>query len=231
MRKGINDVQKQAALNQRKVAVNLTGGYITSGLAGTELTTTSPFATAFGGIADRLNQLSNSAGLPSLPPINFGGGVPGNLVGGYGQSLSNMFSGNFNSFQGGLSIDWTPRNNAAESSLAQTTIGERRIALQRRQTEQGIEAQVRNALQALTTSEQRITAAESGARAAKEKLDSETRLFQTGESTNFFVLTRQNEFSDAKRRVVVATLEFNKSVARLEQAVGKTLEQHAVKLK
>jgi HAE1 family hydrophobic/amphiphilic exporter-1 len=231
LRKGINDVQKQAALNQRKVAVNLTGGYIASGLAGTELSTVSPFATAFGGIADRLNQLSNTAGLPPLPPVNFGSGVPGNLVGGYGQSLSNMFSGNFNSFQGGLSIDWTPRNNAAESSLAQTAIGERRIALQRRQTEQGIEAQVRNALQALTTSEQRITAAEAGARAAKEKLDSETRLFQTGESTNFFVLTRQNEFSDAKRRVVVATLEFNKSVARLEQAVGKTLEQHSVKLK
>jgi outer membrane protein TolC len=67
-------------------------------------------------------------------------------------------------------------------------------------------------------------------RAAKEKLDSETRLYQTGESTNFLVLTRQNEYSDSRRRLLVAQLDFNKSVARLEQAVGTTLESHGVEI-
>ncbi|MBL8227977.1 MAG: TolC family protein, partial [Bryobacterales bacterium] len=100
-----------------------------------------------------------------------------------------------------------------------------------KQTEQAIEAQLRNALQAIETSQQRMQAAEASARAAKEKLDSEVRLFQTGESTNFFVLTRQNEFSDSRRRVVLATLEFNKSVARLAFALGSTLQGHQIKLK
>ncbi|MEJ7605365.1 MAG: hypothetical protein WKF37_03650 [Bryobacteraceae bacterium] len=31
------------------------------------------------------------------------------------------------------------------------------------------------------------------------------RLFQTGESTNFLVLTRQNEYADSRRREVVAS--------------------------
>ena len=57
------------------------------------------------------------------------------------------------------------------------------------------------------------------------------RLFQTGESTNFFVLTRQNEYLDARRRAVLAHLDFNKAVARLEQAVGTTLPNHNVTLK
>ena len=57
------------------------------------------------------------------------------------------------------------------------------------------------------------------------------RLFQTGESTNFLVLTRQNEYTDARRRSLVAKLDFNKAVARLEQAMGATLESHHITLK
>jgi HAE1 family hydrophobic/amphiphilic exporter-1 len=94
--------------------------------------------------------------------------------------------------------------------------------------EQLIEAQVRNALQALETARQRITAAEASERAAKEKLDSEVRLFQTGESTNFLVLTRQNEYLDSRRRAVVANLDWNKALARYRQATGETLGAHNV---
>ena len=92
-------------------------------------------------------------------------------------------------------------------------------------------AQVRNALQALQTARQRIAAAEASARAAGEKLQSELRLFQTGESTNFLVLTRQNEYADARHRALAARLDYNKSVARSEQALGKTLEAHGVSLR
>jgi outer membrane protein TolC len=107
---------------------------------------------------------------------------------------------------------------------------ERQLKLQQAQLEQGINLQVRNALQTLDTAKARITAAEASARAAQEKLESETRLFQAGESTNFLVLTRQNELSDSRRRAVLARLEFNRAVARLEQALGVTLDAHAITL-
>jgi outer membrane protein TolC len=68
-------------------------------------------------------------------------------------------------------------------------------------------------------------------KAAQEKLDSEIRLFQTGESTNFLVLTRQNEMLESRRRAVVAQLEFNKATARLEQAKGETLETYKITVK
>jgi len=60
---------------------------------------------------------------------------------------------------------------------------------------------------------------------------SEAALFQSGESTNFLVLTRQNEYADSRRRVLVANLDFNKAAARLEQAMGATLESHHITLK
>lgn len=232
VRKDINDVQRDTAVNQKKPAVNATALYTSNGLAGALLQNTNPFTTLTTVLVDRVNQLSTAAGIPQLPNISLGGGgVPPNFIGGVGQSLSNLFGGNYSSFQGGLSIDWTLRNRTAETAVAQTVVAERRIALQRRQAEQAIEAQVRNAMQAISTSEQRIAAAEASARAAKEKLDSETRLYQNGESTNFFVLTRQNEFSEARHRVVLSTLEFNKSISQLQFALGRSLEAHSVKLK
>jgi outer membrane protein TolC len=152
-------------------------------------------------------------------------------VGNYGTALGNLFGGRFQSFQVGLSIDFNFRNRAAGANYSQTLINEKRIGLEKARAEQTIEAQVRNALQGITTARQRIAAAEASARAAKEKLDSEQRLYQTGESTNFLVLTRQNEYADSRRREVVARLDYNKSISRLQQAIGTTLSTHQISIK
>jgi HAE1 family hydrophobic/amphiphilic exporter-1 len=169
------------------------------------------------------------AGLPPLPALSFGS-LPGVLVGGYGAALSNLFGGRYPSVQVGLSLDLNFRNRAAEASLAQSTIAERRLKLEETRLQLTIEAQVRNALQALQTARQRIAAAESSVRAAKEKLDSETRLYQAGESTDFLVLTRQNEYADSRRREVAARMDSNKAIARLRQAIGSTLETYGIRI-
>ena len=127
-------------------------------------------------------------------------------------------------------MDLTIRNRTANANYAQTVIGERRLKLEQARTEQLIEAEVRNSLQGIESSKQRITAANTSVRAAREKLESETRLYQTGESTNFLVLTRQNELADSRRRYILALLDFNKSVARLQQAVGNTLAENRITL-
>lgn len=231
IRSDINQMQKDLALNQRKPQLVLSGAYVQSGLAGTALANENPFSSFSRLLAERINALSANAGLAPLPVQNFGGGVPVDFAGGYARSLGNLFSGNYQGFQAGLTLDFTFRNQAAESALAQTAITERRLALERKLLEQAVEAQVRNALQAVATSKQRIAAAEASVKAAREKLDSEIRLFQTGESTNFLVLTRQNEFSDSRRRLVQATLEYNKSLAQLALALGGTLERYNIQLR
>jgi len=226
-----NDEQKKLAASATKPQVNLTANYINSGLAGTQPATTGGFAAALGPAFARIDQLSILAGLPPLPTTNLGGsGVPSNFLGGYGQSLSNLFGGSFQSVQAGLNIEWNPRNRAAKAQLEQATIAERRLKLSRAQLEQGIGVEVRGALQALESARQRITAARASETAAQEKLSSEIRLFQTGESTNFLVLTRQNELLDSRRRVTAAVLQLNKAVARLHQVLGTTLETHKVSI-
>jgi HAE1 family hydrophobic/amphiphilic exporter-1 len=225
LRTEVNQMEREFAADQVKPQMNLVGNYINSGLAGAIASIDNPFSSSNVALYQRVNELSARNGLPTITLPSFGS-TPGVLVGGYGSTLSGLFGGNYQTFVVGLQVDWSPKNTTAEANLSQTVIAERRLKLQREQSEQAIAAQVRNAMQAIQTARQRIIAAEASARAAKEKLDSETRLFQTGESTNFFVLTRQNEYSDSRRRVVVSRLDFNKAVARLRQAVGTTLETH-----
>ncbi|MBI4875156.1 MAG: efflux RND transporter permease subunit [Acidobacteria bacterium] len=230
LRREVNDIQKLAAAEQGKPQVNLTASYGSSGIGGAVRTGENPISASQALTGQRLNQLSALAGLAPLPVTSFGG-LPDVLIGGYGTALSNVFSGRYQSVQVGLQFDLNLRNRAAEATLEQASIAERRLKLERTRVEQAIEAQIRNSLQAIETAKQRIAAAQASERAAREKLDSEIRLFQTGESTNFLVLTRQNEYLDSRRRVVVANLDLNKAVSRLAQALGATLRSHNVTLK
>lgn len=222
-----NRIDEAQNANLLKPLVNLVASYSNTGLAGTLRPGDNPITASSAASSARVNQLSMLAGLPPLPSGSFGA-IPPSLIGGFGQTLANVFGGSYQGAQVGLSMDLTFRNRAARASLAQNAITEKRLKLLLNQAEQIVEAQVRNALQALQTARQRITAAQASEAASREKLESETRLFQNGESTNFLVLTRQNELLDARRRAVVAQLDYNKAVARFEQASGTTLEQHKI---
>ena len=229
LRQESNAYDQQLAAGQTKPQVNFVGSYINSGLAGSINTAPNPFAASLSPLYDRLNALSAVAGLPPVT-VASSGGLPNSVIGGYGTTLGSVFGGNYQTVSVGLSLDLIFRNRSAEALAAQSAIAGKRLKLDQSRWELTVEAQVRNALQAIQTARQRISAAESSEAAALEKLESETRLFQTGESTNFLVLTRQNEYLDARRRTVVARLESNRATARLEQALGSTLATYHVKL-
>jgi HAE1 family hydrophobic/amphiphilic exporter-1 len=230
LRQQANAYDQQYAADQAKPQVNLIASYTNSGLAGAINTAPNPFNALIDPIFSELNLLSAAAGLPVVPPLA-SAPLPNSVIGGYGTALSSVFGGNYQSASVGVQFDLTLRNRSAQAFAAQTAVTGKRLKLEQAQIEQAVEVQVRNALQAIQTARQRISAAEASEAAAKEKLESETRLFQTGESTNFLVLTRQGDYLDARRRTVVARLESNRATARLEQALGTTLSTYHVTLK
>ena len=231
LRKENTATQKELSLNQLKPQVNLVATYYSAGLGGQLSGVDNPFTSSNAALYARINQLSAVAGLPAFTPPSFGGAPPDYLTGGVGTALGNIFTTRFHSISGGIQLEWNPRNRTAQAQLQQAVLGQRRLELERTRFEQLISAQVRNALQGIQTARQRIEAAQASARAAKDKLDSEIRLFQTGESTNFLVLTRQNEYADSRLRVVVANLDFNKALARLRHATGSALQHYAIQPK
>jgi outer membrane protein len=226
----INRVDVRYFENQTKPQVDLVAQYATTGLSGTVTSTANPFAGSTLLLLDRLNQISDTLGLPPvvLPPT---GALPGFLVGGYGQSLSNLFSNDFRTARVGVSFSLPLKNRAAEGQLGRALAEGRKIDAQRKTLEQAIEVEVRNALQAVETTRQRVETARAAREAAQKQLDSEQRRFQAGLSTTFFVLERQNALSEARGRELRAMTDYNKALADLQRVMGTTLVTANVELK
>ncbi len=199
-----NCIQQRQDADLLKPRLNLVAGYSLAGLAGS---------------------IRQDGPLSQFAP---GAALPASLAGGLGSSLTSLFGGNYQSVQAGIAFEFTVHERAARANLTADAIAAKRFDLMRSRVEQTIEAQVRNALQALETARQRVRAAAAGATAAKDKLESESRLFTHGESTNFLVLTRQNEYSAARRRQVDADAAFNKAVAQYQAAMGATLASRGI---
>src|SRR6185369_6314607 len=100
----------------------------------------------------------------------------------------------------------------------------RRIQNQREQLEQQIDAEVRNALQELRSSEARLTAAAASRNSAEQVFTSEQRKFKAGLSTVFLVLQRQTDLLVAQSRELKAQTDLNKAISNLQRAIGTTLE-------
>jgi HAE1 family hydrophobic/amphiphilic exporter-1 len=215
--------QIRYARNQTKPQMNLVVAYSNAGLAGAVNNVANPLSNQNAALYNRVDLLSLQAGLPPVPQPEFPP-PPQSLIGGYGSALSNLFQGNFPTISAGVSFDFNLRNRAAEGLLEQSVLTDRQIKLETARVEQAVTAEVRNAMQFIQTAKQRITAADASVRAAQEKLESEIRLFGTGESTNFLVLTRQNELADSRSRSIAARLNLFKSLVRMSQATGDALQ-------
>ena len=93
-----------------------------------------------------------------------------------------------------------------------------------------IEADVRNALQAVTSAQSRLDAAVLARRSAEEQYASEQRQFQAGTSTVFLVLQRQTDFIGARSREVRSRADFEEAVANLDRATARVIEAQNITL-
>jgi outer membrane protein TolC len=229
-----NEIDRTFFKNQTKPQVNVVGGYTLSGLAGDPLDTTSqpPVGTSDSALYSRLNELSLLASLdPIDPPVtSTATGVPPFFVGGLGTSLSNLFARRFPTALVQLQMDLPLRNRTARANLARSEIVATQLERQRQQLEQAIESEVRDAMQAVRSSEQRLEAAALQRRHALEQYESERRRFESGLGTVFLVLERQTVYVTSQALELRARADHNQAIAQLERAIGGTLEWHGVKL-
>ena len=230
LRGELNKIDSEYLRNQTKPQVDFFVTYGAAGLAGPLRATENPINASNAILYGRINQLSGLAGLPPLPIANTGG-TPESLIGGYGQSLANLFKNDFRSWRFGLNINLPLRNRTAEANLGRSLAEGKQIEAQRQKTEQLIEVEVRNALQAVETARKRADAAKNSRVNAELQYQSEQRKFDAGQSTNFFVLDRQNALSSARGRELRALTDYTKAVADLQHALSTTLSSNNVEVK
>ena len=156
--------------------------------------------------------------------------VPPLLMGSYGQSLSTLAAGTFPTAQVGVKVSLPLRNRTAEAQAAISMAEGRRLRTVQDQLGMAIEADVRNALQAVLATESRLDAAALARRSAEEQYSSEQRQFQAGTSTVFLVLQRQTDLIAARSREVRARADAGEAIANLDRATAGTIEARGIKL-
>ena len=193
----INKIDERYFRDQTKPQIDLVGSYTSQGLAGSET------PAAF-----------DDMGNPLVPPV---------LVGGLLNSFSNLAAFRFPSYRIGVSISLPWGNRVAKANLGRVLVESDRLANTRAQTEQVIEAEVRNALQALRSAESRLESAAAARSAAEELYASEERQFRSGTTTFYLVLQRQTELTAARGREIQARTDLNKAISEFQRAIGNTL--------
>ncbi|HKO61602.1 MAG TPA: TolC family protein [Pyrinomonadaceae bacterium] len=224
----INQIDQKFFRDQTKPAIDLVGTYGLVGLSGSANPAgNNPFAGSNLQLRERVDLLSQLNGLPPLPvqPVQ---GISPDLIGGFNQSLQNLFSNQYNNVRVGVQINLPLRNRTAEGQLGRSLVEGQRLATQREQLEQVIQVDVRNALQVVRSGEARLRAAVIARDASEQQYQSERRKLDAGQSTVFLVLERQTALTAARGNELRAQTELNKAIAELQRATGNALTTHQI---
>jgi outer membrane protein len=230
LRGDLNRIDVDFFRNQTKPQIDFIATYGTVGSAGPLRPGVNPITAGNALLAERVNLLSTMANLPPLPVSNLDG-VNQDLIGGYGTSLSSLFKNEFRAYRFGVNINLPLRNRTAQANLGRALAEGKQIDVQRQRMLQVIEIEVRNAQQAVETARKRIEAAKNSRINAELQYQSEVRKFDAGQSTNYFVLDRQNALSAARVRELRGLVDFTKAAAELQRAMSTTLTSNNVEVK
>ncbi len=197
------EVESESARNRVLPRLDLVASYARNGLAGT--------------------QNPNLAQFPGFPVT-----VPGGLIGGVGRSWGTIGDNDFPNASVGFSFGIPIGNHAAKADAAAAAAEQRQAAVTLAQIKQRVGVEVRSAALALETAAQRIEAARAGLRAAQTQLTAEKDRFAAGLTTNFFVLTRQNDLAQAQLTETAALVDYRKARTEFARAAGSLLSDRKI---
>ena len=237
----INQIDQRFFRNQTKPQVDIVSTIATTGLAGTPAATLpagtllpiisgDPDSDADAFLLAQIQDVQRRAGFPvATSPVQAAPSLaPSALVGGYGQTLKNLFNLNTYNVIVGVSIQIPLRNRTAEANLAGARIQGEQLQASLRSQDQIIEVDVRNAAQAVETSRLRVLAAREARANAEMQLEGEQRLYQVGRSTTFLLFQRENALTNARGAELRAETDYNKALADLQRATSTTLRANNV---
>jgi outer membrane protein len=124
----------------------------------------------------------------------------------------------------GVNLSVPLGNHSAQGNLAVARANERSSELALRDQELGIQLEVRQAFRNVDAAEKGVEAAKKTRFFREKDLEAEQKKFENGMSTNFLILTKQNDLDSAKSAEVQAQITYAKAVTAMEKAVGNLLE-------
>lgn len=162
------------------------------------------------------------------PPGTIDPGLAPGTEGGFRRSFGQIGDGDFSNTRVGFELRIPIRNRTAKADAVIAGAAERQAAALLARTRKQVRADVLDAAAGLETAEQRIAAAAAAREAAQVQLDAERERFAVGLSTNFLVLTRQNELSRARLDEIASLYDYRNARTAVARATGTLLADHGI---
>ncbi len=180
-------------------------------------------------LLNSLNSTRTTLGLPVFTnPTQIIPASPGFLFGGFNQSLSNIFRSDAPNFSIGVTISFPFRNRTAKANYDGAKVQQHQLDAQVRSEEQFVLVDVRNAVQSVETSQQRVSTARRARESAEIQLDGERKLYEAGKSTTFLLFTRENTLANARNAEIRAETDYSKAVADLQRATATSFRANHI---
>jgi HAE1 family hydrophobic/amphiphilic exporter-1 len=183
-------------------------------------------------LLNAINLTRIQTGLPTVfvnPPVVIPAG-PTFLFGGFNRSLANIFRSDAPNYSIGVTFSFPFRNRTAKANLAGAEIQRNQLDAQIRGQEQTVIVEVRNAVQAVETTRQRILTARRARENAEIQLEGERKLYEAGKSTAFILFQRENGLTNARNAEIRAETDYNKAVADLQRVTSTAFRANNVQL-
>ena len=149
---------------------------------------------------------------------------------GYSRALNQVFSRDFPSYTFGVSFAVPILNISARAAAKQAEYDVQLSKVSQEQTRQNIALNVRSAVRAIDTAAKEITASRTAREAAEQNVEAERRRYENGLSTNFQVLTIQQQLSSARASEIQALVAYNSAVVAYHRAIGDLLDVASIKI-
>ena len=156
--------------------------------------------------------------------------LPASLQGGFQDAVSSLGRGDLDATRVALVLGLPLPNRTARGLAAAAHHVSREAEAELIRVRKTVRAEVLDAAAALETAGQRIAAARSAREAAEIQLAAERDRYATGLSTNFLVLTRQNDLSRAKLDEISARTDYRTARTEMARATGSLLDDRGISI-
>jgi len=233
----INDIDVSYFKNQVRPQIDLNTTFSLDGLSrsGLNAASTTNLYTSTGDLR-LFNAINQIRALPGINlPLILNDTIlipasPNYLFGGFNRSFANMFRSDAPNYSIGVTISFPFRNRTAKANLEGAKITGERIAAQTRSQEQAVIVEVRNAVQAVETTRQRVLTARRARESAEIQLDGERKLYDAGRSTTFLLFQRENSLTNARNAEIRAETDYNKAVADLQRYTATSFRANNIQI-
>jgi outer membrane protein len=167
---------------------------------------------------------------PSLSPAQTGSdsGMPVTPYPGYGQALRQIFGFDFPSYGFGIALSFPFRNSPARAQLADAYVNRTKDQYQKRQTEQDVTLEVRQAIDNIELADASIGAAITARDLARKNVDAEQQKYQLGTITAFELLDSQNRLANTENALLSAYVQYQEAFVDYQHATGTLLDGFGV---